>query len=261
MKIIRQNLIIDFIAIVAIISLSLIPIIYFNLKFLWVSLLLFGLPSIYLLLRKTRSLHRILVASLSGGIIFTFIFDFLAVLNNAWSWDTTQFVFPFKVLGVVSIDEIIWLFFWVLFILVFYEHFIEHERSEKISQNFKYAAIPLITIFLAVIGLYGFMPQLFQFGYSYFVLCLITLPFLIYVSFKNGELIGKFFRVALFFIPLYFIVEMIALGHNQWYFHGQYIGIVSLFGYVFPFEELFFWILMSSTIVLSYYETFIDDEK
>jgi hypothetical protein len=253
----KNRLFLDLVIIIGIIGLSLIPILLFNLKFFAVAILLFGLPSAYLLISKPRPIRRILTASIFGGIIFSFIFDFLAVLNNAWGWDSAQFVFPYKILGIVSLDEIIWLFLWVSFIVIFYEHFLEHARKDRICHNFKFSAAPLLLVLAAVIIMQAFYPELLVFGYAYFALCIVTLPFLIYTGIKRPMLLGKFFKAAIFFIPLYLIVEAIALSHGQWFFHGQYIGQVQLGSFMFPFEELFFWILLSSTIVLSYYEIFI----
>lgn len=220
----KNNLIFDLEIIVAITGLSIVAILQFNLKFLVVAILLFGSPSVYLLFRNPRPINRILTGSIMGGLVFSFIFDYLAVLNNAWGWDKTQFVFPIKFFGVVSLDEIIWLFLWIAFILIFYEHFLENTKKDKICPNFKFALTPLIFTFIAIIIMQAINPQLLLFGYSYFVLCVITLPFLIYIGIKRPMLIGKFFKAALFFIPLYFIVEAIALSHGQWFFQGNMLG-------------------------------------
>jgi hypothetical protein len=60
---------------------------------------------------------------------------------------------------------------------------------------------------------------------------------------------------------VYLSFELAALETNLWSFPGHYIGTVSVFGLTFPFEELFFWVLSSSTAAAAYYEYFIDDGK
>ena len=78
---------------------------------------------------------------------------------------------------------------------------------------------------------------------------------------KKSELLFKFLKVSAFFFFLFFAFELTALRLGQWNFPGRYIGKVEIFNLVFPFEEFFFWILLSSTVVLSYYELYVDDEK
>src|SRR3989338_3791222 len=61
------------------------------------------------------------------------------------------------------------------------------------------------------------------------------------------------------------ILGVIALDHIIWFllwnFPGQYIGKINIFGLEFPFEEFFFWTIMSSVSILSYYEIFVDDGR
>ena len=58
---------------------------------------------------------------------------------------------------------------------------------------------------------------------------------------------------------LYFVYELTALHLNQWHFPGQYVGLVRFGSVTLPIEEFVIWILMSSMIVLSYYELYVDD--
>jgi len=60
---------------------------------------------------------------------------------------------------------------------------------------------------------------------------------------------------------LFLIYELTAVKLEQWHFPGQYIGWIDLFGLKFPFEELLFWMGLSSFVVLSIYEGFIDNDK
>lgn len=258
----RTRLLIDLVVVLGIILISIPIIIYFKVNFLTSTILFFVIPSIYLFIRKPKSIKRIFLASFLFGILFGFIFDFLAEINDAWSWSPIKgLVFPDKILGIVSIDVMIWFFFWVFLIVVFYEHFIERDRSDKISPNFKYAFYPGIIVFVLVLMVFFINPEILKVDYAYLFLGLFALiPFIILV-FRKPALLGKFVKVSAFFFFLYLVFEITSLKLGQWNFPGQYIGTVQLFGVIFPFEEFFFWILMSSTIVLAYYELFVDDEK
>lgn len=71
----------------------------------------------------------------------------------------------------------------------------------------------------------------------------------------------KFIKTGVFFFMLYLIYELTAVNLGQWYFPGEYVGWVELAGARFPFEELFFWMMLSSSAVLALYEGFVDDKK
>src|SRR3989344_7749592 len=103
---------IDVIVLILIVVISIPVILFFNVKPLVSSFFFFIIPSVYLLFRKPRNLKRILVGALLIGSVFGFIFDFLAILNKGWSEPVTQLVLPYKLLGIVPIDHLIWYFFW-----------------------------------------------------------------------------------------------------------------------------------------------------
>lgn len=258
----RIKLFIDLLVVLGIVLIAILVTIHFRVRFLTSTIFFFVVPSFYLLIRRRpRNIKRIFVASFLFGILFGFTFDFLAEFNEAWSWSPTkELVFP-KILGIVPIDVIIWFFFWVFLLVVFYEHFIEHDRSDKISPHFKYAFYPGFVALILILAIFFINPGLLKLNYAYLGLGLCTLiPFIVSVI-RRPILLGKFIKASAFFVFLYLSFELTALKLGQWQFPGQYIGIVKLLGYAVPFEEFFFWILMSSTIVLAYYELFIDDEK
>jgi hypothetical protein len=56
--------------------------------------------------------------------------------------------------------------------------------------------------------------------------------------------------------------ELTGLELQLWTFPGtHFIGWVDLLGYKFPFEEFFFWFVLSAITILSYYEFFDDNRK
>lgn len=225
------------------------------------SIFFFILPSAYLLVRNPRPLKRIFTGALLFGILFGFILDFVAIFNGAWSEPVEQLVFQYKIFTVVPIDHIIWFFFWALLIIVFYEYFIERDLSDFVSHNIRYAFLPSIAALISILIIYFTNPNFLKFNYAYFFLGLFTLAPFFYLAFKKPLLLIKFVKISPFFFFLFLIFELTALKLNQWYFPGEYIGTVTLFNLTFPFEEFFFWILMSSTVVLSYYELYVDDER
>lgn len=249
--------------VVSLLALAAVPLsLIFQANFLVSTLLFFGVPSLYLLLRQRRQLRRIFAAAFLFGIVFGFAFDFLAEINNAWSWaGTDQLVFPYKILGVVNIDVMIWFFLWVFFAVIFYEHFFETDRAVKLSSHFKYAFYPMGIVIVLLIFTYVFKKDLLVIPYTYFVLGIFTLFPFAYLMLKNRHCLPKLLKASLFFVPLYFIYELTALSLDQWRFPGQYIWSVAISTLAFPLEELIIWIFASSTILLSYYELYVDDMK
>jgi len=250
---------IDLIVLILIIIVSTFLILQFRVKPLVSTIFYFIIPAIYLCLREKKNYKKIFVASVIFGLLFAFVFDLLATFNNAWL--VHQLVFPYKIFGIVPIDDMIWFFFLVFLATTFYEHFLDDEKHKTISKHFKYALIPSILIFIATIIIFIISPNILRFSYSYLILgSIATIP-LFYILYLKPKLIHKFLKLSIFFSFLYLIFELTALKLGQWGFYGQYIGTVEFSGLKFPFEEFFFWIGISAPTLISYYEIFIDDEK
>ena len=104
----------------------------FKTNFLTSTILFLGFPSLYLLYKEKRYFKKIFLASVSFGIFFGFVFDFIAELNKAWDWNG-GLLFG-KILGVVQIDVMVWFFLWIFHIFLFYEHFIDRKKlRSKVS--------------------------------------------------------------------------------------------------------------------------------
>lgn len=251
----------DLLVILAFVAFSTWLTLHFQVRALVSALLYFLLPSIYLLIRRKLPLQRIVVGALFLGLLVSFSVDFLLSFNNAWNENFHQLVFPYKLFGFLPIDEPIWFFIWALEIIVFYEYFFEREKTSKISKNFRRGLTIFFTILFIILFLFKFFPSSIQFDYIYAIIgSLIVIP-IVYVVHKNPKLIVKFLKAELFFFFLYLIHELAAVHTRQWNFEGSYIGSITLFSITFPFEELFFWMLLSSSSILSLYEIFVDDTK
>jgi len=235
-------------------------VLWLRVNFLTSTLLFFGLPSAYLLWRKPKDIKKTVAASLIFGLLFGFILDFVAEFNHAWSWpDVSGLVFSYKLLGLVPIDVMIWYVLWVFSIVVFYEHFIERNDPDRISPNYRRALYPALTAIAMLVLLFITNQEVFEIRNAYLVVGLGSLlPFLVFML-EDPTLFEKFWKVSLYFFLLYLSFEVTALKLNQWSFPGEYIGTVSLFEVTFPVEELVFWMLLSSTIVLSYYHHWIEE--
>ena len=233
----------------------------FSVNFLVSILLFFGLPSLWLSFRTQSQVKKTFLFSFILSIPLGIFIDYIATIDNSWFVPTT--VFPFRLFGVVPIEDLIWGFFLIYSIVIFYEHFLDKGKHELVDRRMKYLAWPLIILMLVFFAALFTKPDLLIIPYAYFWLGTIffILPSITFLSFFP-RLLSKYVKTASYFFLLAILFELTGLQLNQWTFPGNnFIGWVELFGHRFPFEEFFFWFVMGAISVLSYYEFFYDDRK
>ena len=74
-------------------------------------------------------------------------------------------------------------------------------------------------------------------------------------------MVSKYIKVGSYFFVYYLIYEITGLQLGWWIFPGKYLAWVSVLGVNFPLEELFFWIVLTSISILSYYEFFDENPR
>jgi len=219
-----------------------------------------ALPVIYLGLRQKKNWKKIIVATLIFGGLFGFIFEFIAEFNL--SYTVLSVVSPFKLFGVLPIDNIIGHMLMTMFTIVFYEHFIDREINKRISKNFLLALLPALCTIAFIILAFYFHPTILKFGHPYFFMGLAAIVPTILLGIIQPKYIRNMAETAIFFFCSYFIIEIFAVKLNYWIYPGDnYIGWVTVFNTSFPFEELFFWMLFYAATLVAYYEIFIDINK
>ncbi|MCK4588924.1 MAG: hypothetical protein KAT77_00650 [Nanoarchaeota archaeon] len=224
-------------------------------------LLFFGLPAVYLSFLAKKHIKKSLIFSLVIGIPFTIIIDYIANLTKTWDAPT---LFGFKIFNHIIIEDLIWGIVWVYFILIFYEYFLDqHVTKKNYNKNLKYLIIFLLILSVLFFFFLIINPLLLHIPYFYLVMgiLVILLP-LIFVLFEFPVLLTKFLKTGAYFFFLSFAYEITALKLGWWDFPGtEFIGWVEFLGLRFPFEELFFWIILGAMAVLAWYEFFDDDRK
>jgi hypothetical protein len=232
----------------------------FNLKPAIGGVLYTLIPSLYLILRKKKNFWKIFWAVIVLGVIFGFVFDFIVTLNDGWI--VPRLVFPFRLFGFYPVfDDILGFMLMTLFIVVFYEHFLDDEKNKRISRNLKWLLVASLAGLVFMFIIYFINPGLLKLPYIYLITGLAAIIFPLLFSLNRPRFLNKVLRVSAFFFAVWFIAELVALKTGGWIFPGKYIGMVEVFGLRFPFEELFFWMLWYAATVVSYYECFIDDKK
>lgn len=232
----------------------------FKVNFLISILLVFGIPSVYLTFRTKRSIKK--------PAIFPIIFVPLGIVVDCLvhldkSWYIPETVFSFRIFNILPLENIIWGYFLGYFIVIFYEYFIDKEKDTPFDKktiillSFSFLSLLIFLIFFYT----NFIVLHISFFYLIVGIILILLPIILFLSFFP-KLILKFILAGAYFSSLLLLFEIISLKLGFWVFPGEnFVFWVKIFGQRFPFEELFFWIILIPITALCYYEFFADDRK
>lgn len=225
-------------------------------------LLFFGIPALYLSLRGAKYVKKSIVFAAVTSIPLIIILDYVGHLTKAWVIPNS--ILPFRLFGIVTIEVMLWALLYSYFVLMFYEYFLDKDVTKKIwLPHMKYLVAIMLVLFAAFMILFFNAPSLLHIPYFYlaFGIVLLLIPVIIEL-FEYPKLISKFARVGAYFFFLTFLYEVTALKLGWWAFPGtEFVGWVSIFGTMFPVEELVFWLILLAIAILSYYEFFDDDEK
>lgn len=235
-----------------------------SVDYFWSIILFLGIPVAYLSYRNQKYIKKIALFSAVLGIPLAIIYDY--VMESTGSWFTTTSLFgPIRLFDYIMIDDLIWLFLWVYFVAMFYEAFLDKKVTPKLYKpNLKYLVILMFLALIAFVWAYFFSPTLLQVNFFYTKISILigVIPIAL-ILFKLPFLISRFIKVGTYFFLHALIYEVTALNLNLWTFPAkdQFIGFVSILGTSFPLEELFFWMILGSLTVITYYEFFDDDLK
>ncbi|MFA5176246.1 MAG: hypothetical protein WC413_03240 [Candidatus Nanoarchaeia archaeon] len=230
-------------------------------NFLVSTLIFFGGPCLIFSFLDKKLIKKAALFSIILTIPVTIIVEYMAEITKTWVVPFS--LFP-KLFNVIVIEQFLWGFLYSYFIVMYYEYFIEHKFKDKLySPNLKYLIIiSCLAIFLFLIFLI-INPIILNVSYFYLKMgiVLVLLPVLL-VFLKCPNLYTKISKIIAYFFYFSFIYEITALKLGQWAFPSkQFIGWINIFGINFPFEELFFWMILTAIAILSYYEFFDDDRK
>lgn len=224
-------------------------------------LLFYGPPSLWLSFRTPNQVPKTLIFTTLCSIPFGIVIDYLATTDQSWFVPVS--IFPSRLFGIIPYEDIIWGFLLVYSTIIFYEHFLDKGKQGLVDRKMKYFVWPVLTALIVFLSIHFLKPELLVLKYAYLLLGigLVLIPSITFLSFFP-RLISKYIKTASYFFILSLLFELTALQLNQWTFPGNnFIGWVSILGFDIPFEEFFFFFVMTSIGILSYYEFFDDDRK
>lgn len=227
------------------------------------SVIFYGIPSLLLSIYRPQSIKKSLIVSLLI-LPFMIIVDYVAERTGAWLWPLPDSVLPFRLFDHVSIEVLLWVFLHVYIVIMFYQYFFEKTVIKKLwdrrSKEFLLGTTFIFVLFLLTLIIY---PKALHIPYWYLVFGTVgILPVVIFEELEYPMVFPKLLKTAMYFFYLNFTYEVTALKIGWWSFPSQqFIGYISFFGVTFPFEEFFFWIVLFTLAVLSYYEYFFNKER
>ncbi len=211
------------------------------------------LPALLLFFLEQKNVKKIILASLVFGPLFGLILEFMAELNQDWA--VGQLILGVKILGFLPLENIIGHFAMAFFIFTFYEHFLNNKKNSTISKKLLFAAFIAFLVNVLIFTVYFTKKELLIFNYSYIAMGIIAIVPLIVIVLKNSELLNRLLNLALFFAPLFFILEIIGVYNGFWSFPGDnYVGIVYIGDLKFAFEDFILWTIFYPPAIVSYYD-------
>jgi hypothetical protein len=223
-----------------------------------ITLFVFSLPAIYYSIRQPRMIRKLSLFALLFGIPGTAVFTYLAHTDGAWF---NPSIVP-RILEIYPVEDFIWCFIYMYYIVAFYEYFLEHEKKFRLSAHFR----PIVTLcwigagmFTIAAYIYGPLSALPYF-YALFLVFIVIIPSWWFLA-KHQSMLVKVVKTELFFLPFSFLMEYVAnVNHNWWFPGSQFIGYVQAAGIRIPLEE-FLWLLLVVPAFLVYYELLADDGR
>lgn len=248
----------DLIALISLPAIVAIFAVVFKLNYFITTLLFFGLPGLYLSLKDKTKIKRNFIFSTFFTVPAIYV-DYMA--ERALSWAEPSSIANFRVGGVVPVETILWFFLLSYLIIAFYEHFFDHTTHKTVGRHMK------ILFALATLGTAGFIVPLLMnkqhpiisFFYLKLGLVLGLIPLSIFLI-KFPRFITALLKTAPYFLALSILNEFVGLHNGHWFFPGhQFIGWIGVGAYRIPYEELIFWMILFSSIVIAYFEVFDDN--
>lgn len=227
-----------------------------HINYLTSLILIFAIPSVYLSLKIKERIKKIFYFSLLVSIPIAFIFELVAVGDNAWVVPVS--VFPWRLFGFIPVEDLLWQFLTVYTILIFYEYFCNRKFIPDIAKRIKVMLWILYPVMFAIMALFFANSELLRIPYAFLWLGLVFFPipaFLFLITHRS--FFFRFLKVQFFFLYVHLIFELVGLKLGHWTFPGtHYIGWVNVLGQSFPVEELIFVMLIGAFAACTYYEFF-----
>ncbi len=167
-------------------------------------------------------------------------------------------MFSFKIISVVPIEAILWVFLLTYLIIAWYHYFYQLPTPRLMGYRMKY-----VLIAAASVTLWAFCVSILHIGAfssEYFYLksgtMFILLPLIAFVCFYP-RILSRTLQILPYFFSIGLTNLLVSLQKNHWSYPGtHFIGFMQLGSYRFPIEEFVFWIVLYAPFLITQYELF-----
>lgn len=208
----------------------------------------------FLWLKKSRT--KILLFSVFSTLLLALPVELASRLANVWD---VQSVFP-RPFGLIPLENMLFAFINLLWVLSFYEFFTDRDGSKLISKKIKYL-IGLYCLWAAIIYIFYFYNKnLIALNYFQMAVPVLVIPSAI-IFIKKPGLLRKTILPTIFFAVVFFVYEIVSLKIGSWWWPGAYLLSFQIDGGVFPLDDVIIWYFLSTPALIGGYEFFADDWK
>ena len=124
----------------------------FKINYFQSLLLFFGIPSLYLSLKSKEKIRKVAPFSFLVSIPIAIIFELVAFGDKAWT--VPYSILHWRLLGIIPLEDYMWMFLVTYTILIFYEHFCNNSfQKQDYSWSGRNMSFLLLYSFLPLIYL------------------------------------------------------------------------------------------------------------
>jgi hypothetical protein len=213
-------------------------------------------PAVINFLWLKHSRGKVFWFSLLTTLLFAPPVEVMARVANAWD---VQSILP-RILGIAPLENILFAFLNFFWVLSFYEYFVDRDKKEVLSKNFKWIVYLYLMLLISVGILFFFFPSVVGVNYHILAIIILIIPGSL-IFFKRPDLLRKTITPTLFFAFVFCVYEIISLLIGSWWWPGDYLFPLTIFGHIFPLDDVIIWYFLSTPVLIGGYEFFVDDYK
>lgn len=213
-------------------------------------------PSIINFIWLKNSRCQILCFSFFSALLFAPPVELMARLANVWD---VQSIF-FRPFGLIPIENMIFAFLNFFWVLCFYKYFIDDDRPPVFNKNFKYLIALYLFFDLLVYSIFYYKPSLASANYIVIAIITLVIPGSV-LFYYNRQLLRKTFWPTIFFAVTFFLYELVSLKIGSWFWPGEYLLNLNIFGLKMPLDDIIIWYFLSTPVLIAGYEYFVNDNK
>lgn len=228
-------------------------ILFFKPPYLLSIIIVLGPPSLMNFLWLSHSRLKVLAFSFLTTLLFAPPIELATRLANAWD---VQSVLP-RPFGLIPLENMLFAFFNFFWGISFYIHFVGRDTRKPFSPRIRYLVMLYLVLSALVYGLFFHSRHIISTSYVSMSVPILLLPSLFIFS-RYPRLLPKILLPTAFFAVVFFVYEVCSLVIGSWWWPGEYLYTISVFGHSMPLDDVVIWYFLSTPTLIAGYEYFAD---